>query len=267
MVHLPRVLQASCWLRYIVSHPRRIILLHLLLTLLFALHLPRLQFQTGIYDLVIEDLPQTRAYNDFKKTFGSEELILVVAKASNIFEPGTFSRLADLSEKLSKINGVRRVISLPSIRKAMDVTGTVTLERFQELMAPVTLFRKNLLSEDRKTTVISLVLEDTPEKEQVITDIEKIIGDMPKNLSLYQIGMPIVADGLARFTEEDFFRLPPITLLVIALVLFVFLRSFLKMLIPIGSVVMALIWTLLRHPTNVLCRSSSPLPSPSSRPS
>jgi len=243
MPHLPRVLQASCWLRYITTHPRRIILLHLLVTLLLAFHLPGLQFQTGIYDLVIEDLPQTRVYRDFKKTFGSEELILLVAKAHDVFEPHTFKQLTDLSEKLSKVKGIKRVISLPTIRKAMDVTGSVSLGRFQKILGPVKLFKRNLLSEDHKTTVISLILKDIKEKEGIINDIEKFIGENRKGLSLYQIGMPVVADALARYTKNDFFRLPSITLLLIAFVLFVFLRSVGRVLISIGSVLMSLVWT------------------------
>jgi len=243
MPHLPRVLQASCWLRYIVSHPRRIILLHFLVTLLFAFQLPRLQFQTGLYDLVIEDLPQTQAYRDFKKTFGSEELILLVAKARDIFEPDTFRQLTDLSERLSRVKGIKRIVSLPTIRKAMNVTGSVPLALFQERIVPVTLFKRNLLSEDHRTTVISMVLEDINEKDRIINNIDKIIREEHPGISLYQIGIPIVAEALSRFTQKDFFRLPPITLIVIAFVLFLFLRRIVWVLIPVGSVIISLVWT------------------------
>ena len=243
MPHLPRILQAACWLRYIVDHPRRIILLFLLVTSLFAFQLPDLRFQTGIYDLVIEDLPQTRLYQEFKKTFGSEELILVVVKARNIFQPATFKQLADLSGRFSKIKGIKRVISLPGIRKAMDVSGSIPLERFEQLITPVTLFQKNLLSKDHKATVISLVLQDLKEKRDIITSIEQIIRERPKGLSLYQIGMPVVADALSRYTKNDFFRLPPLTFIIIGLVLFLFLGSIWRVFIPLGSVLMGLVWT------------------------
>jgi diguanylate cyclase (GGDEF)-like protein len=243
MPHLPKMLQSETWLRYIVDHPRRIILLYVLLTLLFAFQLPRLQFRTGIYDLVIKDLPQTTAYNAFKKTFGSEELILVVARANDVFAPATFKQLDDLSTTLSHAAGIKRVISLPTIKKAVDVTGSIPLERFKKLVNPVKLFQKNLLSQDHKTTVISLVLEDRKERKEIIASLDKILKEQPKSLSLYQIGMPVVADALARYTEHDFFRLPPITLMIIGLVLFFFLRNITRIFIPLGSVLMALIWT------------------------
>jgi diguanylate cyclase (GGDEF)-like protein len=243
MPRLPGILSPTHWLRYVVDHPRRIIFLSLLITLLFALQLPKLRFQTGIYDLVIEDLPQTALYKEFKKTFGSEEIILVVAKARDVFQAGTFRQLTELSNKFSKIKGIRRVISLPGIKKAMDVTGAVSLKHFEEVIAPVKLFQKNLLSKDHTTTVFSLVLEDIKEKGDIITSLQRIIDEQHKGISLYQIGMPVVAEALARYTENDFFRLPPITLAIIALVLFLFLRSIGKILVPLGSVLMGLVWT------------------------
>jgi len=243
MPHLPRILSPTRWLRYVVDHPRRIIFLSLLITLLFAFQLPKLRFQTGIYDLVIEDLPQTALYKEFKKTFGSEEFILVVAKAHDVFQAGTFRQLTELSDKFSKIKGIRRVISLPGIKKAMDVTGSVSLKHFEEVIAPVTLFQKNLLSKDDTTTVFSLVLEDIKEKGDIIASLQKIIDEQHNGISLYQIGMPVVAEALARYTKNDFFRLPPITLAIIALVLFLFLRSIGKILVPLGSVLMGLVWT------------------------
>ncbi len=243
MPRLPRILCATCWLRYVVDHPRQIILLYVFVTLLFAFQLPKLQFQTGIYDLVIEDLPQTTLYKEFKHTFGSEEFILVVVKTRDVFNPATFAQLADLSDKFSKIRGIKRVISLPGIKKAMDVSGSVSLKRFQEVIAPITLFQKNLLSKDHRITVISLVLEDIKEKRNIIAALERIIKEEHKGISLYQIGMPVVANALAKYTRDDFFRLPPITFIIIALVLFLFLRSIGKTLIPLGSVLMGLVWT------------------------
>ena len=75
----------------IISRPWAVILIVAAVTLLFALQIPQLSFQTSVYDLVIEDLPQTRTYHDFKKQYGSEEIILIVAKADNFFDPKTFN--------------------------------------------------------------------------------------------------------------------------------------------------------------------------------
>jgi predicted RND superfamily exporter protein len=112
VTRLSKAISARNSLRFIVDHPLQVVILIFLVTLFFASQLPKLHFRTSIYDLAIEDLTETIRYEAFKKTFGTEEIILVVAKAKNIFEKGTFQEIRRLSEKFSKIDGVRRVISL-----------------------------------------------------------------------------------------------------------------------------------------------------------
>jgi predicted RND superfamily exporter protein len=63
-----------------------VILAVLLITALFAWRVPYLSFKTSVYDLIIEDLPETARYEAFKEIFGSDELIRVVVKADNLFD-------------------------------------------------------------------------------------------------------------------------------------------------------------------------------------
>jgi predicted RND superfamily exporter protein len=60
---------------------------------------------------------------------------------------------------------------------------------------------------------------------------------------LYQTGMPLVSEALAKFTQKDFFRLPPITFLLIAIILFCLFRKTQYLFIPLICVGLALIWT------------------------
>ena len=231
------------WLRFVTEHPRRILFAALLLSVVCAWPLPNLRFETSIYDLAIEDLPETETYQAFKDEFGCEEILLVVARAEDIFTPKTFGEIEALAASLARIEGVRRVISLPGIRKDMDVTGGGDLETFSRIIEPVELFQRNLISEDRRTTVITLVLEDVESKDRVVREVEDRIRSHRDGLSLYQIGMPLVSRALAEYTEKDFQRLPPITFVVIAGILFLFFRNLRGVLIPAGSVLVALVWT------------------------
>ncbi|RLB15586.1 MAG: hypothetical protein DRG63_06635 [Deltaproteobacteria bacterium] len=228
-------------LRTIIQHPWHVIIINIVITLIFAVQLPNLRFRTSIYDLAIEDLPQTKQYQTFKQTFGSEEIILVVAKAQHIFDPKTFAQLDNLGKKLSKVKGVKRIVSLPEARRAIDLSGQMSLGEFRAIISPIELFKNNLISWGERTTAICLVLKDIKSKKTVIEKVREIIKEEP--LYLYQIGMPIVANALARFTKKDFFHLPPITFLIIALVLFLFMRTPRGVIIPAGSVIMGLIWT------------------------
>jgi predicted RND superfamily exporter protein len=229
------------WFTFMVDHPFHILIAALIITIVFGYHLPKLQFQTSIYDLAIEDLSETVRYESFKEEFGSDEIIFVVAKAENIFAPATFQRIELLAQALAEVKGIRRVISLPGIRKDMDLTERWSLADFEKLIAPVNLFQRNLISADRKKTVLTLILEDIEVKDEVIPAIEKIIALKQNGLSLYQIGMPLVSQALADYTEKDFLHLPPITFFLMAVILFCLFRNLLGVLVPTSAVLVALI--------------------------
>ncbi len=239
----PRNIDSRRWLKFAIDHPFQIIAVMILITCLLGWRLPNLRFQTSIYDLAIKDLSESMAYQKFKEEFGTEEIILVVAKSKNTFDPQVFQKIGGLTQELSGIQGIRRAISLPSIRKDMDITDKWSLSDFERIIAPIDLFHKNLISADKKTTIISLILEDKEEKDQIIRSVEKIIERENRELSLYQIGMPLVSEALAAYTKKDFLTLPPITFLIMAMVLLLLFRSLRGLLIPAGSVLVALIWT------------------------
>jgi diguanylate cyclase (GGDEF)-like protein len=231
-------------LAWILRRPVTVILIVLAITLFFAWQIRNLVFKTSIYDLQIENLPETARYEDFKKLFGSDEIIRVVVHCENVFDSLTFRKIEQLAEDAAQIDGVRRVISLPGIKKAVDLSGDWPMEKFYAVVSGVALFKNNLFSDDGKTTALTLVLEDETAAETVINRVRQLINATSRDLSLYQIGMPVVSEALVKFTEKDFARLPPITLLLIAIILFCLFRKLRYILIPLACVGLALIWTL-----------------------
>lgn len=228
---------------WILSRPVIVIIIIAAITLVFAWQLPDLAFKTSIYDLEIEDFPETAQYNSFKKIFGSDEIIRVVIKCNNVFDPITFRKVEQLAETAAAVEGVRRVISLPGVKKAVDVSGNWDMEKFSAIVSPVDLFRKNLISTDRRTTALTLILKNDADTDKVIRSVRQMLANGPTDLTLYQIGMPLVSEALVNFTQKDFFRLPPLTFLLIALILFYLFRKAQYVLIPLVSVGLALVWT------------------------
>ncbi len=230
-------------LERIVRRPLVVMLTITVVTVFFAWQISHLSFQTSVYDLQIQDLPETARYEDFKKLFGSDEIIRIVVKSEKVFNPVTFQKITQLAHDAAAIPGVRRVISLPGIKQAVDVSGKWSLEKFYAVVSRVDLFRKNLLSDDRKTTALTLVLETEADPQKVVQKVEALIAGAAKDLSVYQVGMPLVSQALVEFTEKDFFRLPPITFLLIAVILFCLFFRIQYLLIPITCVGLALVWT------------------------
>ena len=214
------------------------------ITLFFATALPRLSFTTTIYDMVIDDLPETRQWQAFKTVFGSEEMIRVVISGQDVFEDHFFNRVGRLAGSLASIDGVRRTISLPDIKKAVDLSGNWSMETFRQRTAQVPLLRGNLVSEDQKTTAITLVLDERRNHQRTIDQIRQQLTRSHADLTAYQIGMPVVSESLALHTQRDFLRLPPVTFFLVALILVLLFRNLRDALLPLVCVTLTLVWTL-----------------------
>jgi hypothetical protein len=256
-IRLPKILSYAVLLKWITRLPLPFIVLMAAVTLFFSWHVPRLSFKTSIYDLVVETIPETARYEAFKEVFGSDEIIRIVIRCENVFDPVSFEAIRELSNRLSGLDGVRRIIGLPGIKKAIDVNERWKLDEFAAVISPVELFQGNLLSEDHRSTALTCILSGTVPHHILIDSVDDLIADMPRNMTLYQIGMPVVSEELARFTRNDFFRLPPVTFLLIVLVLICLFRKVLPLIISLGAVLIALVWTfglmsLLSVPVSIL---------------
>jgi predicted RND superfamily exporter protein/CRP-like cAMP-binding protein len=230
-------------LEKILSKPFPVIFGIALVSLFFAFQVPRLSFVSSVYDLVIEDLPENARYREFKKIFGSDEIIRVVLKGDNVYDPQIFAEIERFVAAAAQIEGVRRVISLPGVKKAVDLAGKWTLDKFRQVIAPIDLFQKNLIAANGKSTAITLILKRDADKEKVMRAVDELMANAAKTLSLYQIGMPLVSRALAVFTEKDFFRLPPITFLIIGIILLCIFRNLTCVILPLVCVSLALVWT------------------------
>jgi len=244
---------------------RRVVMQHRLITffvimattLLFAAFIPRLEFKTSIHDLVIENLPENQQYGAFKQIFGSEEIIRVVIKCDNVFDPLNFRKIAELEASVKTIAGVQRVIGLPGIKHAVDLSGNWPMEKFAAFVSGAGLFKENLISDDHRTTLITLVLAADANQNAVIDAVQALIDATDPQIRLYQIGMPLISRALAQFTQRDFLHLPPLTFLIVAIILLLIYRKVMFAVVPLSCVGLCLIWTfgaaaILRVPLSIL---------------
>ncbi len=240
---LPRYSSYREVLEWMLKRPAWVLAAVLTVTIVFAFAIPNLHFSTSVYDLIIEDLPENDVYKQFKSVFGSDEIVRVVVKAGDVLDPLTFEKISAIALRAAEIEGVKRVISIAGVKQAVDPSGNWDLEKFATVLEPVAMFENNLVAKDRKSTALTLVLETGFDSQEVIRHIDSLIADADKGLSLYQIGMPLVSRALEQYTQRDFFRLPPITFLLIGIVLLLLFRRFVYILLPLLSVFLVLVWT------------------------
>ena len=168
---------------------------------------------------------------------------MVAVKGQNVYDPAFFARVTRLTQRLSRIPGVLRVISLSTIKSDMDLLNEWSLADFEKVMEPIELFKKNVVSIDKKTTAITIILKDIRQEESIVSAIDGILKKESGPYKTYQIGMPQVSQALLKSIKKDFTALPVIAFLVMVATLAYLFRS-VTLVIPTIVVVMStLLWT------------------------
>ena len=216
-------------------------------TVFFASHLTNLHVDTSVTRMLVEDLPAKQKYDRYRKEFGSaEDNVLVVFKARDVFSADAFKKISELTEALSGVTGVKRVVSLSTLMEDLDVLNEWTLEDLRRNIGMADILSKNLISVDGKVTALVVILKQDYEIDPTIIAIEKVLERFrePQNpLGVYQIGYPVIGHTLTEYTERDFKTLPFITMSIILLVLLVCFRNLRGAMVPFAAVCITLVWT------------------------
>ena len=232
------------WMKRIAKRPVGILTIILVITAVVALKIPWLTFSATVCDLIVDNLPERHDYEDFKALFGTDEIIQVVVRSDNIFAQQSFEQLRRLSTSLKTIPGVRRVISLPQVKAAVDPRNQWSVERFASLTTPVSIFQRNLFSTDHTTAGITLILENGADQDAVTQATGQALTQLDEHGSAYQIGMPTVSVALARYAQRDVLRLPLFTALIMALLLMIMYKRSVAVILPLSCVAVACLWTM-----------------------
>ena len=124
---------------FAIDHPRRTILAFVILTLLAAPGLLRLQLRTDGHALVPPGDPAVELDNRVRQHFGLRDPIVVVLQTprpNGIFNPGTLRRVRDLTAALEKLDGVPAggVTSLATEKRDRVYPGTLNFRPFLDVV-------------------------------------------------------------------------------------------------------------------------------------
>jgi uncharacterized protein len=233
-----------------IDHPRRTIAAFVVLVLLAAPGVLRLQLRTDGHALVPPGDPAVRFDAEVRRHFGLRDPIVVVIETprrNGIFNPGTLRRLKDLTAALEKVEGVPPggVTSLATEKRDRVYPGTLDFRPFLDVVpataAEMALFREDLeairilrgtlVSKDRSSVAVLVgapnVLEGTEGGNaaaadrvalyQRITQVARRF-EAPGNRVLV-VGAPVAESLLGTHILEDLAVLLPLSIAIIGGVL------------------------------------------------
>ena len=256
------------WLgKSILRYRIQLILITIVLTAALGYQGSKVQLSYDFSRAIPTDHPKYLAYLDFKKTFGEDGNLLTVGFITDsYFSTEHFNATSAFIEEVKKVNGVEDIISVNGAitLKRNDSTGKLDaikifptrvknqteLNSLKEQFYTLPFYKGLLYNPTSQAFLIGLRINKdilaSKAREKTVGEIEAITNQYAKNtgFDIHLSGLPLIRTNVAmRIANElNWFLLGSIVLS--ALILFVFFRSLTTTLLSLGVVLIGVTYSL-----------------------
>jgi hydrophobe/amphiphile efflux-3 (HAE3) family protein len=234
------------------------------ISVLLALQIPKLEIDTSTEGLMVENDPARQYYEEVKKRFGSDNLTIVVVKADDVFSSLALGTIKRLSDALEQLEGVTRVESLTTVNNlkgrgsVLDTnplvgaevpTSTTELARLRAEALANRVFTGSIVAKDGRAAAINVYTDARPDDRQFdrrFSDgAEQLIRrESAPGLTIYQIGTAITKVTYADSLAQDLARLLPIAVITTFIILLIGFRTLQGVVIPMTNGLLSVVWVL-----------------------
>ena len=203
-------------------------------------------------------------YNSFKKTFGEDGNVFAIGlKDSSIFVLDKFINYREYIKQIESIEGINGVLGLPNLqilsknKENKNFTFVDLMEPFpnsQMELDSLLLIVNNQKFYDNKilnkygalTLLITIDKEilNSKDRDKLMQNLITLSANFESNsgIKLHYAGLPYSRYIMAESVKEELTRLLIISLVVTAIILFVFFRSFDTVFVPLIIIGIVVVW-------------------------
>ena len=207
-----------------------------------------------------ENDPDILFYKKFQKTYGNEELAVILFTDRNIFTRENIELIRMMTSRIDASEGISRVFSLTNAQEAVGTDDTVifktiihdgelqqhTLAAIRKKALSNNTLVNNLISADGKTTAILIELEpirDNIKKRKILLDIMNSCNEIAgSRIKLHFAGVPYVEVELNSLTRDDFLTFTPIIFIITFIIVTMMLKNVSLSLLCQFNLMLSLIW-------------------------
>jgi predicted RND superfamily exporter protein len=249
------------YLAWVLAHRVAVLLLMFAVTGVAAYSLTNAVFASSVIKLFFGDSPDYVAYRELADEFVGNDVMVFAFEDPELFTPEGAQRLESVVEGLRELDFIKRVDSLASAVRISSEGDELLIERYLDLTetmdadALVDALRKDpltsgwLISDESKAT--AMLLELTPDPDRPIERIPSMLAEVMSKFeeagiapeTIHRAGIVVEsteATEQARFTLS---RLFPVTVLLLAFVVFVLFLRVWPVIITGGVALIAIVWT------------------------
>ncbi len=248
-------------LNTISKHPIPVFALVSLISVLAFMQMKEnTRMETDLDEYMPKDHPAFIYSDEAEEWFDIKDgIIIAVENDSGIYNPGTLSKVKDLTQKLQAMDTIESG-DVTSLSNADNITGSEDgldvraffrkvpqgaqeLEDLEARVSANAMIQDRLVSSDGKVTLIVARINNGAFSQEFYKEIVDLSTDYEGPEKIHVAGRPIVEGTMAYLGPKDMKKMVPIVLLLIVIVLLFVLRSVKGTLLTLMVVALSTLWT------------------------
>ena len=245
--------------RFIIRHPRAIVAAVLFVTAFFAFGLRNgLILDVSPLSFVERGSRERADFETTREEFGPDDYLVIAVVCEDVFAPANLERLRLLHDRLAKIQGVAEILSLINAPYARGEGDRVSREKLlpksfydaprlaeaRRIGVTDRLYAGNLVSADARTAAINILYKpETPTHVRHVLTNQIYQAARGAGFSeSYFAGDPFSQWRATQAVKSDLTIFLPLTLLLVAFVLWLCFRSLTAVVLPMATIGIGLVW-------------------------
>lgn len=252
--------------RFILRNRLAIIIVLAAMTVLFGYYGSKAEISYEAPKLLPDHDTTAIEYKDFKKMFGQDGSVMVLGiPDSNLYELNTFNHWYDLGNALKDVWGVKAVVSVArlqtlkrndSLNKFENVPifsrkpqSQTELDSIEKVIRDLPFYKGIVYNDTLHSTLMMITFDNkllnTKNRLQIVDSIKSQVDkfEAQTKIKVHYSGMPYIRTAVARKIQNEMTLFMILALIITAIILMIFFRSFLPVIFSLAVVFVGVIWS------------------------
>jgi len=254
----------EAYLRFLLRYSGAVSIVVALMTIFFAWGMTKIRLHVDFFDFYPRQHPYIRFYNEFRKMFGSANIMSVIVEVNDgdVYNPATLQKLDRITKFIVNTKGVvpQQILSIahPRVRSITAAQGSIQIREIFYPRVPETQedadrvrfavyanrgVRGVLVSHDDRAVVVHAGFWEEALDFRYLADrvAELQRTEADANHKIYVTGFPWLYTSVLQFAPQLFFVFALI-IVAISFLLYSYFRTITGILVPVFSAVLSSIW-------------------------
>ncbi|MFB0948180.1 MAG: MMPL family transporter, partial [Spirosomataceae bacterium] len=237
-----------------------------LITALMGYFSSQLQLSYELAKILPESDPAFQRYEDFKKRYGEDGNVMIIAiESDKMYDLDFFNKWYDLNKKIKAVSGVKNVASNASLfeiqrndsLKRFDVVPLVAVrpatqadvDSIKNKIAQYPFYKGFVYSEEGNAHLMAITLKqadlNSKRRLSISGEIQEISDEFGKvaNVDIHYSGMPYIRTNFMSKVRDELIMFMILAFLTTTGILYLFFRSFRVVFFAVLVVLTAVIWS------------------------